>query len=53
MSQMRLVLCAHTALIYDVLHHITDRETYLKNEGLKPAEEFALFDDKWFVIYSK
>jgi arsenite methyltransferase len=85
----------HTALIYDVLHHITDRETYLKNlagylapngriavvdfipgkgghandaeqqitrqqsdewmaaAGLKPVEEAALFDDKWFVIYSK
>jgi ubiquinone/menaquinone biosynthesis C-methylase UbiE len=85
----------HTALIYDVLHHITDRETYLKNlagylapngriavvdfipgkgghakdaeqqitrqqtdawmagAGLKPVEDVALFDDKWFVIYSK
>ncbi len=85
----------HAALIYDVLHHITDRGTYLKNlagylapngriavvdfipgkgghandaqqqitrqqadawmadAGLKAVEEFALFDDKWFVVYSK
>lgn len=84
-----------TALIYDVLHHIKDRETYLKNlagylaqggriavvdfivgkgghvkdseqqitkqqtdawmaaAGLKPVEEIALFDDKWFAIYTK
>ena len=84
-----------TALIYDVLHHIKDRETYLKNlagylapggriavvdfipgkgghandaeqqvtrqqadawmaaAGLKPVEEIALFDDKWFAIYAK
>ncbi len=84
-----------TALIYDVLHHIEDRETYLKNlagylapggrvavvdfipgkgghvtdagqqitrqqtdawmatAGLKPVEEVALFDDKWFAIYAK
>ena len=84
-----------TALIYDVLHHIEDRETYLKNlagylapggriavvdfvpgkgghakdaeqqiskqqtdawmaaAGLKPAEEIALFDDKWFAIYAR
>jgi ubiquinone/menaquinone biosynthesis C-methylase UbiE len=83
------------ALIYDVLHHIKDREAYLKNlagylapggriavvdfapgkgghakdaeqqitreqtdawmtaAGLKPVEEIALFDDKWFVIYAK
>ena len=83
------------ALIYDVLHHIKDRETYLKNlagylapggriavvdfvagkgghvkdaeqqiskqqtdawmaaAGLKPVEEIALFDDKWFAIYAK
>lgn len=83
------------ALIYDVLHHIKDRETYLKTlagylapggriavvdfvagkgghvkdaeqqisqqqtdawmaaAGLKPVEEIALFDDKWFVIYAK
>lgn len=84
-----------TAFIYDVLHHIRDRETYLKNlssylapggrvavvdfipgkgghandaeqqisrqqtdawmaaAGLKPAEEIAMFDDKWFAIYAK
>lgn len=83
------------ALIYDVLHHIKDRDTYLKNlagylapggriavvdfvagkgghvkdaeqqitrqqtdawmaaAGLKPVEEIALFDDKWFAIYAK
>jgi ubiquinone/menaquinone biosynthesis C-methylase UbiE len=83
------------ALIYDVLHHIKDRETYLKSlagylrpggriavvdfipgkgghandveqqitrqqtdgwmaaAGLKAADEIALFDDKWFVIYAK
>ena len=83
------------ALIYDVLHHIKDREVYLKNlagylapggriavvdfitgkgghandveqqisreqtdswmaaAGLKPLEDIALFEDKWFVIYGK
>ena len=83
------------ALINDVLHHIEDRATYLKNlagylkptgriavidfrpgqgghlnqpemritkeetaawmaaAGLKPLEEFDLFDDKWFVVYSR
>ncbi|MEO5742805.1 MAG: methyltransferase domain-containing protein [Vicinamibacterales bacterium] len=84
-----------TALIYDVLHHIKDRETYLRNlagylapggriavvdfiagkgghvndseqqitrqqtdawmagAGLKPVDEIALFDEKWFAIYAK
>jgi ubiquinone/menaquinone biosynthesis C-methylase UbiE len=83
------------AFIHDVLHHIQDRDTYLKNlagylkpggriavidfktgagghrndpgmqlgqeqvtammakVGLKPAEEIALFEDKWFVIFAK
>jgi ubiquinone/menaquinone biosynthesis C-methylase UbiE len=83
------------ALIYDVLHHIKDRDQYLKAlagylspsgriavvdfvpgkgghakdaeqqiaksqvdawmaaAGLKPVEEVALFDDKYFVIYGK
>jgi ubiquinone/menaquinone biosynthesis C-methylase UbiE len=83
------------ALIYDVLHHIKDREQYLKAlvgylsptgriaivdfvpgkgghakdadqqigkpqvdawmaaAGLKPTAEIALFDDKYFVIYSR
>jgi ubiquinone/menaquinone biosynthesis C-methylase UbiE len=83
------------AFIHDVLHHIQDRDTYLKNlagylkpggriavidfkagagghrndpgmqlgqeqvtammakVGMKPAEEIALFEDKWFVIFAK
>jgi arsenite methyltransferase len=83
------------AFIHDVLHHIQDRDTYLKNlagylkpggriavidfkagvgghrddpkmqlgqeqvtammarVGMKPAEEIALFEDKWFVIFIK
>jgi ubiquinone/menaquinone biosynthesis C-methylase UbiE len=83
------------ALIYDVLHHIQNREAYLKSlagylvpggriavvdfvpgkgghvndaeqqitkaqtdtwmasAGLKPAQEIAIFDDKWFAIYVK
>jgi ubiquinone/menaquinone biosynthesis C-methylase UbiE len=83
------------ALIYDVLHHIEDREQYLKalagylspsgriavvdfvpgkgghaNDaaqqigkhqvdawmaaaGLKPVEDIALFDDKYFVVYGR
>jgi ubiquinone/menaquinone biosynthesis C-methylase UbiE len=106
LSNVRVVLGKYTdpalpsrnveaALIYDVLHHIKDRETYLKNlagylvpggriavvdfaegkgghakdaeqqitkqqadawmaaAGLKPVEEIALFDDKWFAIYAK
>jgi ubiquinone/menaquinone biosynthesis C-methylase UbiE len=106
MSNVRVVLGQYTdpalpvrnvdaALIYDVLHHIQDRETYLKNlagylapggriavvdfvagkgghakdaeqqitrqqadawmaaAGMKPVEEIALFDDKWFAIYAK
>lgn len=106
LSNVRIVLGQYTdpalpsrnvdaALIYDVLHHIKDRETYLKNlagylgpggrvavvdfiagkgghakdveqqitrqqtdawmaaAGLRPVDEIALFDDKWFVIYAK
>jgi ubiquinone/menaquinone biosynthesis C-methylase UbiE len=106
LSNVRVVLGQYTdpalpsrnvdaALIYDVLHHIKDRETYLKNlarylgpggrvavvdfipgkgghandveqqitrqqtdawmaaAGLRPVDEIALFDDKWFVIYAK
>jgi ubiquinone/menaquinone biosynthesis C-methylase UbiE len=106
LSNVRVVLGKYTdpalpsrnvdaALIYDVLHHIEDREAYLKNlagylapagrvavvdfiagkgghvkdagqqitkqqtdawmaaAGLKPVEEVALFDDKWFAIYAK
>lgn len=83
------------AFIYDVLHHIENREEYLKNlasylkpagriavidfypelgphkndpklqitkdqtkawmaaVGLKPITENRLYDDKWFVIYSR
>jgi ubiquinone/menaquinone biosynthesis C-methylase UbiE len=83
------------AFIHDVLHHIQDRDTYVKNlagylkpgariavidfkagagghrndpgmqlgqeqvtammakVGMKPAEEIALFEDKWFVIFVK
>lgn len=83
------------AFIHDVLHHIEDRTTYMKNLagylkpggrvaiidfrpgagghrndekmqlgqeqvtamlapfGLKPAEEIKLFEDKWFVIFTK
>ena len=83
------------AFINDTLHHIEDRETYLKNLvrylkasgriavidfhpergphkndpalqvtkeqmnawmkelGFKAAEEFALFSDNWFVVYSR
>ena len=106
LSNVRVVLGQYTdpalptrnvdaALIYDVLHHIKDRDTYLKNlagylapggriavvdfvagkgghakdveqqitreqadawmaaAGLKPVENIALFDDKWFAIYAK
>jgi ubiquinone/menaquinone biosynthesis C-methylase UbiE len=106
LSNVRIVLGTFTdpalparnieaALIYDVLHHIKDREAYLKNlagylvpggriavvdfmpgkgghvkdaeqqitkaqtdawmeaAGLKPVEDIALFDDKWFAIYAK
>jgi arsenite methyltransferase len=83
------------ALIYDVLHHIEDRDQYLKAlagyiaprgriaivdfraghgghgkdptqqisrqdadawlaaTGFKPAEEIELFEEKWFVVYSR
>lgn len=106
LSNVRVVLGKYTdpalparnidaALINDVLHHIQDRGTYLKNlagylgpggriavidflpgkgghvkdpeqqitkqetdalmasAGLRPVEDIALFDDKWFAIYAK
>ena len=106
LSNVRVVLGKHddpalparnidVALINDVLHHIKDRATYIKNlagylapggriavvdflpgkgghvkdadqqitkqdtdalmasAGLKPVEDIALFDDKWFAIYGK
>jgi ubiquinone/menaquinone biosynthesis C-methylase UbiE len=106
LSNVRVVLGKYTdpalpvrnidvALIFDVLHHIKDRDVYLKNlagylapggriavvdfvagkgghakdaeqqitkphadawmaaAGLKPVEDIALFEDKWFAIYQK
>ena len=33
--------------------HKQQTDAWMAAAGLKPVEEIALFDDKWFVIYAK